>query len=139
MRQKWFLLVSLDNTKLSNTLLTSQLLSRSLRDDRQYLENEQGHVLDATQEMTVSQTINIDFHSPAAFGDPIRIVSRSITAGGRFASGKTEICRNETHCSLVEYGKQLYNAQRYISTGLVNPMRIRWRFRRVSVGNRTHD
>ncbi|KAF9068702.1 HotDog domain-containing protein [Rhodocollybia butyracea] len=59
--------------------------------------------LDTTQKLTVSQAINIVFHSPASLGDTIRIVNRSITSGGRSASGKTEIW-NETHRRLVVSG-----------------------------------
>ncbi|KAF9068700.1 HotDog domain-containing protein [Rhodocollybia butyracea] len=63
-------------------------------------------VLDPFHGVTVTQAMNIVFHSPASLDDTIRIVSRSVTTGGRSMSGKTEIW-NETHRRLVVSGVQI--------------------------------
>ncbi|KAJ8088917.1 hypothetical protein PM082_014163 [Marasmius tenuissimus] len=51
----------------------------------------------------VSQSINMVYHSPAAVGDQLRIVSTTMTMGSRTASARTEIW-NTTHHRLVASG-----------------------------------
>ncbi|KIK63556.1 hypothetical protein GYMLUDRAFT_40599 [Collybiopsis luxurians FD-317 M1] len=63
--------------------------------------------LDVTQHgdysLSVSQAINVVFHSPAALGEKIRIINKSVTSGGRSATGRTEIW-NLNHRRLVASG-----------------------------------
>ncbi|KAF5391926.1 hypothetical protein D9757_001848 [Collybiopsis confluens] len=63
--------------------------------------------LDLTQNgdyaLSVSQAINIVFHSPAALGEKLRIINRSVTSGSRSATGRTEIW-NVNHRRLVASG-----------------------------------
>ncbi|KAJ8088916.1 hypothetical protein PM082_014162 [Marasmius tenuissimus] len=51
----------------------------------------------------VSQSINMVYHSPAAVGDKLRIVSTTMTMGSRTVSARTEIW-NATHHRLVVSG-----------------------------------
>jgi len=53
--------------------------------------------------LTVSQALNVVFHSPAAIGDKLRIVNTTITVGGRAMSARCEIW-NETHHRQVATG-----------------------------------
>ncbi|KAG6875458.1 hypothetical protein C0992_003768 [Termitomyces sp. T32_za158] len=54
-------------------------------------------------EYSVSQSLNIVYHSPAGLGDRIRLVSTTLTIGGRVVSARTEIW-NVTHHRLVASG-----------------------------------
>ncbi|KAJ4001439.1 HotDog domain-containing protein [Lentinula boryana] len=56
--------------------------------------------------LSVSQALNIVFHSPAAFGETIRIVNMSVSSGGRSATGRTEIW-NENHKRIVASGTHI--------------------------------
>jgi len=49
---------------------------------------------------SVSQALNIIYHSPAAIGDRIRIVNTTLTVGSRVESVRTEIW-NVAHHRLV--------------------------------------
>ncbi|RXW23099.1 hypothetical protein EST38_g2738 [Candolleomyces aberdarensis] len=53
--------------------------------------------------LTVSQAINMIYHSPADLGDTIRLVNTSVTVGGRTHTCRTEIW-NATHRRLVASG-----------------------------------
>ncbi|KIY43159.1 hypothetical protein FISHEDRAFT_54105 [Fistulina hepatica ATCC 64428] len=50
--------------------------------------------------LSVSQSLNVVFHSPAALGDKLRIVNTTLTLGARAMSVRTEIW-NDTHKRLV--------------------------------------
>ncbi|KAJ7073259.1 HotDog domain-containing protein [Mycena belliarum] len=52
---------------------------------------------------TVSQSLNIVYHSPAGLGDKLRIINTTLTVGARAMSARTEIW-NETHQRLVASG-----------------------------------
>lgn len=52
---------------------------------------------------SVSQALNVVYHSPAVLGDKLRIVNTTITTGARASSARTEIW-NETHRRLVASG-----------------------------------
>ncbi|PFH46565.1 hypothetical protein AMATHDRAFT_154507 [Amanita thiersii Skay4041] len=52
---------------------------------------------------TVSQSLNIVYHSPAVSGDKLRIVNSTMTLGARAVSARTEIW-NDTHRRLVASG-----------------------------------
>ncbi|KAM6496419.1 HotDog domain containing protein, partial [Amanita muscaria] len=52
---------------------------------------------------TVLQSLNIVYHSPAAVGDKLRIVNRTMTIGSRAVSARAEIW-NDTHHRLVASG-----------------------------------
>ncbi|KAJ7621291.1 HotDog domain-containing protein [Roridomyces roridus] len=52
---------------------------------------------------TVSQSLNIVYHSPATLGDTLRIVNTTLTVGARAMSARTEIW-NKTHHRLVASG-----------------------------------
>ncbi|KAJ3895849.1 hypothetical protein GG344DRAFT_37929 [Lentinula edodes] len=56
--------------------------------------------------LSVSQALNIVFHSPAALGETIRIVNMSVSSGGRSATGRTEIW-NDTHKRIVASGTHI--------------------------------
>ncbi|KJA29568.1 hypothetical protein HYPSUDRAFT_126084 [Hypholoma sublateritium FD-334 SS-4] len=56
--------------------------------------------------ISVSQTMNIVFHSPAALGDILRLVNTTLTVGSRAHSASTEIW-NVTHRRLVASGVQI--------------------------------
>ncbi|KAJ8087167.1 hypothetical protein PM082_005995 [Marasmius tenuissimus] len=47
--------------------------------------------------VTVSQALNIVYHSPAPLGDKIRIVNTTISAGKRASSVRTEIWSDTNH------------------------------------------
>ncbi|RXW15397.1 hypothetical protein EST38_g10458 [Candolleomyces aberdarensis] len=64
------------------------------------LETTQGAVV------SVSQALNVVYHSPAALGDKIRIVNQTITVGARAHSVRTEIW-NVTHHRLVSSGTHI--------------------------------
>ncbi|KAH8830891.1 hypothetical protein DL96DRAFT_1668547 [Flagelloscypha sp. PMI_526] len=51
----------------------------------------------------VSQSISTVYHSPAAYGDKLRIVNTTLTVGSRVVSARTEIW-NATHHRLVVSG-----------------------------------
>ncbi|KAK7470032.1 hypothetical protein VKT23_001467 [Stygiomarasmius scandens] len=53
--------------------------------------------------LSVSQSMNIVFHSPAFLGDTLRIVNSTISMGARVMTARTEIW-NETHHRLVATG-----------------------------------
>ncbi|KAE9406693.1 hypothetical protein BT96DRAFT_1014654 [Gymnopus androsaceus JB14] len=53
--------------------------------------------------LSVSQALNVVFHSPAALGETLRIVNMSVSAGGRATTARTEIW-NDTHHRLVASG-----------------------------------
>ncbi|RDB19982.1 Acyl-coenzyme A thioesterase 13 [Hypsizygus marmoreus] len=53
--------------------------------------------------ISVSQSLNIVYHSPAALGDKLRIVNTTMTLGARAHSARTEIW-NATHHRLVSSG-----------------------------------
>jgi len=53
--------------------------------------------------LSVSQALNIVFHSPAALGETLRIVNMSVSTGVRAATARTEIW-NDTHHRLVASG-----------------------------------
>jgi len=53
--------------------------------------------------MTVSQSLNIVYHSPAQLADKLRIVNTTLTIGSRAHSARTEIW-NATHNRLVVSG-----------------------------------
>ncbi|TFK28978.1 hypothetical protein FA15DRAFT_664624 [Coprinopsis marcescibilis] len=55
---------------------------------------------------SVSQSLNIVYHSPAALGDKIRIVNQTLTVGARAHSVRTEIW-NVTHHRLVSSGTHI--------------------------------
>ncbi|KAF8334854.1 HotDog domain-containing protein [Amanita rubescens] len=55
---------------------------------------------------TVSQTLNILYHSPAVAGDTLRIVNTTITLGSRALSARTEIW-SDTHHRLVASGSHI--------------------------------
>ncbi|KAG6902210.1 hypothetical protein C0995_003042 [Termitomyces sp. Mi166 len=55
------------------------------------------------REYSVSQSLNIVYHSPAGLGDRIRLVNTTLTIGGRVLSARTEIW-NVTHHRLVASG-----------------------------------
>ncbi|KAJ6619025.1 HotDog domain-containing protein [Mycena sp. CBHHK59/15] len=55
------------------------------------------------ESMTVSQSLNIVYHSPATLGDTLRIVNTTMTVGARAMSARTEIW-NATHHRLVASG-----------------------------------
>ncbi|KAM6496422.1 HotDog domain containing protein [Amanita muscaria] len=55
---------------------------------------------------TVSQSLNIVYHSPAVVGDKLRIVSVTTTIGSRAVSARTEIW-NDTHHRLVASGTHI--------------------------------
>ncbi|KAH6912466.1 HotDog domain-containing protein [Coprinopsis sp. MPI-PUGE-AT-0042] len=55
---------------------------------------------------SVSQSLNIVYHSPAALGDRIRIVNQTMTVGARAQSARTEIW-NLTHHRLVSSGTHI--------------------------------
>ncbi|KAF9463089.1 hypothetical protein BDZ94DRAFT_1260034 [Collybia nuda] len=52
---------------------------------------------------SVSQSLNVVYHSPAALGDRIRLVNTTMTLGARAHSARTEIW-NVTHHRLVSSG-----------------------------------
>ncbi|KAF8638094.1 hypothetical protein AX17_002455 [Amanita inopinata Kibby_2008] len=52
---------------------------------------------------TVSQSLNIVYHSPARMGEKLRIVNTTMTIGSRAHSARTEIW-NDTHHRLVVSG-----------------------------------
>ncbi|KDR84291.1 hypothetical protein GALMADRAFT_237049 [Galerina marginata CBS 339.88] len=52
---------------------------------------------------SVSQALNIVYHSPAAIGDKLRLVNTTMTVGKRIESVRTEIW-NDTHHRLVASG-----------------------------------
>ncbi|KAF8967449.1 HotDog domain-containing protein [Flammula alnicola] len=52
---------------------------------------------------SVSQSLNIVYHSPAQLGDKLRVVNTTLTLGARAHSARTEIW-NETHHRLVVSG-----------------------------------
>ncbi|GLB34270.1 putative thioesterase superfamily protein [Lyophyllum shimeji] len=52
---------------------------------------------------SVSQSLNVVYHSPAGLGDKLRLVNTTITLGGRAQSARTEIW-NVTHHRLVSSG-----------------------------------
>ncbi|KAG5724081.1 Acyl-coenzyme A thioesterase 13 [Termitomyces sp. T112] len=54
-------------------------------------------------EFSVSQSLNMVYHSPAGLGDRIRLVNTTLTIGGRVLSARTEIW-NVTHHRLVSSG-----------------------------------
>ncbi|KAJ3528854.1 hypothetical protein NMY22_g9241 [Coprinellus aureogranulatus] len=56
-----------------------------------------------TMSRTVSQSLNVVYHSPAGLGDKLRIVNQTLTAGARAQSVRTEIW-NATHHRLVASG-----------------------------------
>ncbi|KAJ4487542.1 hypothetical protein J3R30DRAFT_3436505 [Lentinula aciculospora] len=56
--------------------------------------------------VSVSQALNVVFHSPAALGETIRIVNMSVSSGGRSATGRTEIW-NENHKRIVASGTHI--------------------------------
>jgi len=49
---------------------------------------------------SVSQSLNVMYHSPASIGDKVRIVNTTMTVGSRAMSARCEIW-NETHHRLV--------------------------------------
>jgi acyl-coenzyme A thioesterase 13 len=55
---------------------------------------------------TVSQSLNIVYHSPAALGDRLRIVNTTMTVGSRAVSARTEIW-NDTRHRLVASGTHI--------------------------------
>lgn len=55
------------------------------------------------EQPSVSQAINMIYHSPATLGDKLRIVNTSMTLGNRTQSCRTEIW-NSTHHRLVASG-----------------------------------
>jgi len=56
--------------------------------------------------MTVSQSLNIIYHSPAQLADKLRIVNTTLTLGARAHSARTEIW-NVTHHRLVVSGTHI--------------------------------
>ncbi|KAF8076883.1 HotDog domain-containing protein [Lyophyllum atratum] len=52
---------------------------------------------------SVSQSLNVVYHSPAGLGDRLRLVNTTMTLGGRAQSARTEIW-NVTHHRLVSSG-----------------------------------
>ncbi|KAK6971335.1 hypothetical protein R3P38DRAFT_3242698 [Favolaschia claudopus] len=40
---------------------------------------------------TVSQSLNVVFHAPAALGETLRIVNTTLTVGSRAMSARTEV------------------------------------------------
>ncbi|KAJ3833545.1 HotDog domain-containing protein [Lentinula raphanica] len=56
--------------------------------------------------VSVSQALNVVFHSPAALGETIRIVNTSVSSGGRSATGRTEIW-NENHKRIMASGTHI--------------------------------
>ncbi|KAJ6468961.1 HotDog domain-containing protein [Mycena vulgaris] len=52
---------------------------------------------------SVSQSLNIVYHSPAGLGEKLRIVNTTMTVGARAMSARTEIW-NDTHHRLVASG-----------------------------------
>ncbi|KAJ7468596.1 HotDog domain-containing protein [Mycena latifolia] len=52
---------------------------------------------------SVSQSLNIVYHSPAGAGDKLRIINTTLTVGARAMSARAEIW-NETHHRLVASG-----------------------------------
>ncbi|TFK24722.1 hypothetical protein FA15DRAFT_669292 [Coprinopsis marcescibilis] len=65
-----------------------------------------GLATEGTQYPTVSQAINMIYHSPAAVGDRLRLVNTSMTLGNRAQSARTEIW-NVTHSRLVASGTHI--------------------------------
>ncbi|KAF9266148.1 hypothetical protein L218DRAFT_996918 [Marasmius fiardii PR-910] len=55
------------------------------------------HKLTGNSGITVSQALNIVFHSPAPLGDKIRIVNTTMTVGKRASSVRTEIWSDINH------------------------------------------
>ncbi|KAF9011743.1 hypothetical protein BDQ17DRAFT_1272058 [Cyathus striatus] len=53
--------------------------------------------------LSVSQSLNIVYHSPAGLGDQLRLVNTTLTLGARAHSARTEIW-NVTHHRLVASG-----------------------------------
>ncbi|THV03377.1 Thioesterase/thiol ester dehydrase-isomerase [Dendrothele bispora CBS 962.96] len=53
--------------------------------------------------ISVSQSMNVVFHSPALLGDTLRIVNSTITSGSRVMTARTEIW-DDTHHRLVATG-----------------------------------
>ncbi|KAJ3574675.1 hypothetical protein NP233_g1595 [Leucocoprinus birnbaumii] len=62
----------------------------------------------ATGEVTpsVSQALNVVYHSPGGLGDKLRLVNTTLTLGGRAHSARTEIW-NLTHHRLVASGTHI--------------------------------
>ncbi|KAJ3818509.1 HotDog domain-containing protein [Lentinula raphanica] len=56
--------------------------------------------------LSVSQALNVVFHSPAALGETIRMVSMSVSSGGRSAAGRTEIW-NDNHKRIMASGTHI--------------------------------
>jgi len=56
--------------------------------------------------LSVSQSLNIIYHSPAQLGDKLRIVNTTLTIGARAHSARTEIW-NVTHHRLVVSGTHI--------------------------------
>ncbi|KAF8165902.1 HotDog domain-containing protein [Crassisporium funariophilum] len=56
--------------------------------------------------ISVSQTMNIVYHSPAQLGDKLRLVNTTLTVGARAHSVRTEVW-NATHHRLVASGSQI--------------------------------
>ncbi|EDR00370.1 uncharacterized protein LACBIDRAFT_314361 [Laccaria bicolor S238N-H82] len=54
-------------------------------------------------QMSVTQSLNVVYHSPASLGDKIRLVNTTLTLGARAHSVRTEIW-NDTHRRLVASG-----------------------------------
>jgi len=52
---------------------------------------------------SVSQSLNVVYHSPAALGDKLRLVNTTLTLGSRAQSARTEIW-NDTHHRLAVSG-----------------------------------
>lgn len=59
-----------------------------------------------TVSLTVSQSLNVVFHSPGSLGDKIRIVNQTLTLGARAHSVRTEIW-NVTHNRLISSGTHI--------------------------------
>ncbi|KAF9528052.1 HotDog domain-containing protein [Crepidotus variabilis] len=59
-----------------------------------------------TVQGTVSQSLNLIYHSPAAPGDQLKIVNTTLTMGSRVVSARTEIW-NATHHRLAVSGTHI--------------------------------
>ncbi|EAU82753.1 hypothetical protein CC1G_10658 [Coprinopsis cinerea okayama7 len=65
-----------------------------------------GIVNNSKSTRSVSQSLNVVYHSPASLGDRIRIVNQTLTLGARAQSVRTEIW-NVTHHRLVSSGTHI--------------------------------
>ncbi|KAF8165886.1 HotDog domain-containing protein, partial [Crassisporium funariophilum] len=67
--------------------------------------------------LSVSQSLNIVYHSPAQMGDRLRLVNTTLTLGARAHSARTEIW-NVTHHRLVVSGTHIKMAPSTLKSAL---------------------